>query len=351
MQNRLPGLDLLRTVACLGVFGHHLPERFRYGLGAVWCNGGWVGVDLFFVLSGFLVSGLLFREHKKRGTLSVGRFLTRRALKLYPAFYFFLAVSVAETYMRDAFWPAATLSEAAFITNYYPPHIWSHTWSLAVEEHFYLALPILFWCLYRANRVDPFRYLPAIFIALAITCLTLRSMNTELVTTRPGAISGMTHFRMDSLFCGVTLGWAVYRYPHFLKHVRPWRWVLFFAGCACLSPAFFDGVSKSDYMVTAGFTVNYLGSGMIVLWGLTAGEYGPLGNLLAAIGAYSYSIYLWHLAVLDWFLKPYVEPVIESDGLFVAFYVALCLGVGVLMSVVVEWPVLRLRDRLFPSRS
>lgn len=82
---RNTGLDLLRLVAILLVLGRHLlPGYENNTFLSIWRTGGWVGVDLFFVLSGFLVSGLLFEEYKKRGSLDLKRFLIRRGFKIYP---------------------------------------------------------------------------------------------------------------------------------------------------------------------------------------------------------------------------------------------------------------------------
>src|SRR6266851_2933114 len=85
---RNPALDALRGAAVLVVFSRHIafPIIGRFG---------WVGVDLFFVLSGFLVSGLLFREFQRTGHVQPGRFLIRRAFKIYPQFYFMIGLSVA----------------------------------------------------------------------------------------------------------------------------------------------------------------------------------------------------------------------------------------------------------------
>ena len=84
-------LDILRCVAILMVIAHH-SNSFP-----ILTKVGWVGVDLFFVLSGFLISGLLYSEFKKRQTISVGRFFIRRGLKIYPAFYILLLLTLAGT--------------------------------------------------------------------------------------------------------------------------------------------------------------------------------------------------------------------------------------------------------------
>src|SRR5262245_19628234 len=103
--HRLRELDILRGVAILLVLGRHVidipdtvPPLVRR-LFFVWRQIGWIGVDLFFVLSGFLVSGLLFGEYRLTGRIRLGRFLIRRGLKIYPSFYFFLFLSFRTSYL------------------------------------------------------------------------------------------------------------------------------------------------------------------------------------------------------------------------------------------------------------
>src|ERR1019366_6522082 len=131
-MSRSPQLDLLRGMAVLLVIAHHYPYYdYLYRV-------GWAGVDLFFVLSGFLISGLLFTDWKRTGRLSIGRFFLRRGLKIYPGFYVFLLITALSLRLHGGrFW-----NEVLFLQDYLP-NFWAHTWSLAVEEHFYLLLPFV----------------------------------------------------------------------------------------------------------------------------------------------------------------------------------------------------------------
>src|SRR5580700_3805244 len=101
MPKRLASLDSLRAVAILLVVGGHMPHidlpNGDVLLGLIthyWQEGGWIGVDLFFVLSGFLIGGLLFREYRQYGAISFGRFFIRRGLKIYPPFFAMIAVTI-----------------------------------------------------------------------------------------------------------------------------------------------------------------------------------------------------------------------------------------------------------------
>ena len=141
-RRHLPALDGLRWVAVLVVMIYH------FGWTAV---PGDLGVSGFFVLSGFLITWLLLREHERTGTISLKDFYVRRTLRIFPAYYAFITVSVAldllrgDSRVRPAIVPALT-----YTVNYYnalhghPTNSMTHAWSLAVEEQFYLLWPLLF---------------------------------------------------------------------------------------------------------------------------------------------------------------------------------------------------------------
>src|SRR5204862_6174289 len=171
VNRRLVQLDLLRCLAIVLVLGRHMvpcPSNTNAWLGrltTIWQRGGWIGVDLFFVLSGFLVSGLLFREYQRHGSVNVSRFLVRRGFKIYPGFWVLLAVTVAFRIAVGAPVPQRQLmGEGLFVQNYMGG-LWNNTWSLAVEEHFYLLLALITACLVRQRRsarTHPFACFPTI---------------------------------------------------------------------------------------------------------------------------------------------------------------------------------------------
>jgi peptidoglycan/LPS O-acetylase OafA/YrhL len=140
--SHLPGLDGLRMVAVFLLVFYHL------GFQAI---PGGHGVMAFFVLSGFLITWLLLKEQGKFGAVSLRRFYLRRALRIFPAFYFFwlLLTAALVLFHKPIVWGQA-LSSLLYLNNYYqaihgdPNTGYSHTWSLAVEEQFYLLWPIAF---------------------------------------------------------------------------------------------------------------------------------------------------------------------------------------------------------------
>jgi peptidoglycan/LPS O-acetylase OafA/YrhL len=357
-------LDALRAVAVLLVLGRHR------SVSAVWTRIGWCGVDLFFVISGFLISGLLFQEYKRFGDIRLKTFWLRRGLKIYPAFYVYtLALTVAYLLftgkVSGARFPVRPLLiDATFLSSYFQG-LSGHTWSLAVEEHFYILLPVFLLVLMRlrAKQSDPFAPIPVVFLVIAIGSLCLRMAAR---TARPEDYFSYlfpTHLRIDSLFCGVTIGYLFHFKPQLLSRVTGWP--LLIAGGALLIPIYFFEIENWN-MYTWGLTCTFLGFACIVTWAI----YVPFRpghllafpiELLARIGFYSYSIYLWHWIII-FYLRPYFRyqcittssPVAWSSGMEWwqwLLSMALSIIVGIAMGVLIEQPVLRLRDRWFPSRT
>lgn len=360
---RLAGLDVLRFVALALVLGRHMPPppddipwAPRAALSA-WLRGGWVGVDLFFVLSGFLVAGLLFADYKATGRVRVGRFYLRRGWKIYPAFYVLLAVTVVvASALRLPFEWRAVFAEAVFLQNYLGPY-WGHTWSLAVEEHFYLLLPLLLLAVRRAGRDprNPFRPLPGIAAAVLMVCAGLR---VATAVWRP-AYDHMTHLfpthlRLDSLFVGVALAYAYHFHPRaFADRLTPYCRPLLLGGGLLLVPAFVLPLETTPLVPTVGLTLFALGSALLVAGAVVGGE--PRAGwvrVVARVGGYSYSIYLWHMMVVAGMPRLFGPHARLSLGYWeqLAVYLLGSLVLGVLMAHLVELPLLRVRDRWFPAR-
>jgi peptidoglycan/LPS O-acetylase OafA/YrhL len=359
---RLVGLDLLRLVAIVLVLGRHVPAVPESASGKLlfltWYRGGWVGVDLFFVLSGFLVSGLLFTEYKSRGRLGVGRFYLRRGWKIYPPFFVLITASVLMR-LREG-WPIPLESLAAelFFLQSYMPGLWNHTWSLAVEEHFYLLLPLTLALVLHWNRHSPTPLRPILSLAAGVAAFALASrlLNWYL---RP-SYNNFTHLfashlRLDSLFFGVAIAYAYHFHSSTFDRLftRPRRFLIV-AGALLLIPAFVFPLETTPFIYTIGLTIFYVGSGMMLVGILLCQiPHGRLLAVLATLGAYSYSIYLWHMFVVFWGM-PLVEGTFDLEldaGSRIAMYFAGSFGLGIAMAKVVEVPTLRMRDRWFPSRS
>lgn len=332
-NTRNQNLDVLRGVAILLVLGSH------YDYFHVWSKIGWSGVDLFFVLSGFLISGLLFNEYRCNGQIDIRRFWIRRCFKIWPPFYVFIGFTAIVFVAGHRAPPAALLHDGLFIGNYVTHH-WDHTWSLAVEEHFYLALPILLAALVRVSRdkSDPFRSIPAFSVAATVVCFYLRS---RALSANPvsSAIALPTHLRLDSLLAGVALGYFYHFDPESFRRMRPvWLWI---GACALFIPVVLLSLRNSVSALT--YTLTFAAFCCVLVAMINhAPSNGPHFKTLAFIGSYSYSIYLWHAALLAFiFTRP--NPTLV---LFLVYIVA-SIGLGVLMNRVIEKPSLALREQFF----
>jgi peptidoglycan/LPS O-acetylase OafA/YrhL len=353
-------LDVLRTVAILGVLARH-SLMFR---NPTWdffpVRAGWAGVDLFFVISGFLISGLLFSEYRKRGSINFPRFAIRRILKIWPPLYFLVLSTLTVRLIHDHFHGIQAalrllLHDVLFMQSY-AAGTWGHCWSLAVEEHFYILLPLTLWFLLRKARLadpDPFRILPRVFVCLAVVLLVARLLTAQYFAPYRYEINLFpTHLRIDSLFFGVVISYyAHFHGEKFSQFARTYFWPLTAAGVVLVAPCFLMEQSQ-PWMYTYGYAALYLGFGALLIVFLhvpVESAWPPVVralNALAYIGTFSYSIYLWHLAWAQFVVGrdlgriPYFGLVIYYGGAIAA---------GILVSKLIEMPTLRLRDRLYPA--
>lgn len=147
-KGRIPSLDGLRALAVATVFYGHLAGTvgaYRESLFRITGDIGNVGVRAFFVMSGFLITTLLLRERERNGTISLKAFYTRRAMRLLPVFYAFLALAAVLTRLHILHIPGWDfLQSGVFVTNFFDVD-WNlgHFWSLAIEEQFYLVWPAI----------------------------------------------------------------------------------------------------------------------------------------------------------------------------------------------------------------
>lgn len=357
-------LDMLRAVAVVLVMGRHMkpcPDQVSaplHWLTQAWHNGGWCGVDLFFVLSGFLISGLLFKEHLKSGAISFKRFFIRRGFKIYPSFWVLIAASVAVTFMSGRHLNSKNLiGELLFIQNY-NGHMWDHTWSLAVEEHFYLMLPLILIalaavCARSKNREanTAFSSIPLIFAVVAVTCLGLRIATSALVAYKLETHHFPTHLRIDSLFFGVLISYYYhYRHQGFVYWQTKYRLPLLLSGLAIFATPFF--CESPQLFHTFGLTALYAAAGMILV-GILAFpiKTNPVSNTLSYLGARSYSIYLWHMPIAVWGVAIGTALFGATHwGVYAVSYILTCMLVGTFFANVVELPFIRLRGKLVPDR-
>jgi peptidoglycan/LPS O-acetylase OafA/YrhL len=345
-------LDVVRGCAILLALGWHFSQRpsgnaFLDALQWPGRHFGWAGVDLFFVLSGFLVGQLVLREHQRTGRFDGLRFTVRRALKLWPVLYVFLAVQAlaGSQPVGDYLWQTAL-----HVQNYAGTEI-PHLWSLAVEEHFYLVLAVLFPLAAR-RRLSP-RALMGVLAGVLVAALALRVCG-ELSGVSHVRLQWRTHFRADSLAAGVLLAAvAVHRPVSFGRLLRlRWLWL----AVTALGVLWLAHVGKGEPLgTTLGFTVAYLTAAAFLLSLYDASwvpRARPVTAPVAALGRYSYGIYIWHIFAAQSVLGLLPGDVYaEHTPVVQVLKYGSAIAIGVVATALVEKPVLRLRDRFLPGRT
>lgn len=341
--------------AVLLVIGRHLRLSESSSLvlkGLV--RGGWTGVDIFFVLSGFLVSSLLFGEYRRQGSVNIRRFLIRRGFKIYPAFWLFLTFTLVMTQCLDQQPQTSQILGELFFLQNYLGGMWNHTWSLAVEEHFYIGLAVLVTYLLAVNPRKPFRYVPAMFAVVAASCFALRLVNLIFFPqySHSTYLYG-THIRIDSLMFGVLLSYLWHFHDLENRTVRIPSCVLILIGLALLSPAFVFQLETNKMISIAGVILFYLAGGFLLIAAVRLKTSDSVAvRVVAELGAASYSIYLWHMPVATWGY-PLLSKLFgfESFCLYLFNAVIGACVFGWLLNRLIENPILQVRDRLFPSHS
>lgn len=349
--SRIAGLDGLRAVAALIVFiAHHSISIFH----APWLErvfGAMFGLVLFFTLSGFLISNLLWQEFTRHGTISIRDFYIRRFLRLTPALWVYVATFAAYYYLVDGWVNAGDfISAVTYTSNYY--QIWAQSsvyympvWSLAIEEHFYLAFPVLMLLTLRHRSI---KALTIWVIGLIVLSLIWRAVVVSLWHPDWKYIYWRTDTRLDAIMFGVLLtciGAGITRIKAAIEsHWAFWASIALLCLCA---------VDRNDFFrETLRYTLQSLAVTVImghIVWSgaFTArfSRYTLDSRPLVYIGAISYPLYLWHLTVLK-----AVEHTFGMTPLRAIACGALSVGLAAASYHFVEMPFLGLRHR-FGSRS
>jgi peptidoglycan/LPS O-acetylase OafA/YrhL len=307
---------------------------------------GWAGVDVFFVLSGFLVGGLMMKEWQRTGSVDSIRFLKRRAFKIWPAYYTFLLVAAA-IHVR----PLKTFFWQNFfnVQNYFHTTL-SHTWSLAVEEHFYLGLAALvaFWTLrhWRPNTL--------LYFYLGMALLVEAGRALLLVHHQP--VYPFTHTRLDALMLGVALAATRTFWPKSFQALqRPqWFWLAVLAIGIWRLYVDRDAYPEVDQMSSPFLLtfVDYASVALLLLLYHPGGKHRLPYRIVARIGVFSYGIYLWHISVerpVDWAVAHVPHALAATTSTLLPY--ALAIPLGIVATKLVELPFLRLRERLVPART
>lgn len=333
-----PEIDGLRAIAVLAVVFYH------FGVPGV--AGGFVGVDIFFVISGFLIGGILWREKITTGRLSLGRFYLRRIRRLAPAYVVMVAVVLSVGWAvllpydyretaKGVIAATVYLSNVLFFrqSGYFDgaaeDKLLLHTWSLSVEEQFYLFLPLVFLIFARSPR--------AMILAFVTLFVVSMAASMPMTSRAQSAAFYLFPFRAWELLAGVLLAiWGTQRSSQWrYSAALSWLGLAMVLGAVVLVQ---PGAGFPGWQVI--FPV--LGTVLLIANGRDANIVNRALSLRipVAIGLISYSLYLWHWPVLT--LSKYIRGSYAGPG-EIALWISLSIVLAALSWGLVEQPVRRAR--------
>jgi peptidoglycan/LPS O-acetylase OafA/YrhL len=358
-------LDGMRGVAIILVLLYHV----------FLIPGGFLGVDVFFVVSGFLITTVLAEEWRRRGAISLRRFYWRRALRLFPAL---VALLLASYLYAEVFLPREAVRAfrrellvcAAYVSNWVHLHGVSvltlgHTWSLALEEQFYVLWPLALLLMLRLRLSRPL--ILAVVAAGVVASVTVRLVLFRLHRLRhltwPEDTAGLLRLymgldtRADALLVGCFLGllfaWGLLPQS---RNFRLASGAVALAGAGLVAHLSLTGNMGLHLLYYGGFTLVALAVAAAIAhllaggrWAAAALGFGPL----PWIGRISYSLYLVHVPVIAWVRPDWLcNPAALGRGHLGNTLIALGLmfAAAVVSYYGIERPFLRLKDRLAEPR-
>jgi peptidoglycan/LPS O-acetylase OafA/YrhL len=333
---RVSAIDFYRGIAVLMVVLFHFFNTLPYGF---------LGVDLFFVISGFLVGGILIRNYHK-GEIPFIRFILQRGFKIWPSYFFFLLVGGIISYWvysksdrTDLYVPIADLPRYLFFYRNFrgEPHHWTfdHVWSLCIEEHFYIILPLIFIVLLRLpGRKDIKLYVVSFLIIFS----GLFFKHLALFYTNGKDTYAATYNRLDALSYGVLLYLVVY---HPIVSLKRYNKYIFVIGIMLLAI-----LISLDVSLTIGYYNKVIFHSLIpfafILILFSTIEFNfKYFNIIKFISKYSYNIYLWHPMLVYLVYFKFGNGI---TGLFI--YLITSLMIGILFTKIIEIPMLNSREKL-----
>ena len=372
LARRSHGLDTLRALAILSVMLFHVNDFHGEGSLPAFlvpvARLGWMGVDLFFVLSGYLIAAQFLRSYRAAVRPRLWPFYRNRIFRVLPAYLAVLALYLGIPVWREdarlpPLWQMLTFTQNLFV-DYGADRAYSHVWSLCVEEHFYLLFPLLVYALMHKPSL---KKTVAVLAALLLFGIGLRAWFL-VHDLRPLADSGRrfgllyieriyypTYSRLDGLLAGVALA--------LVKTFRPAWWgalarrghsllclgLCLVAIAVWLSKDRWDSVTGAAAAgVVIGFPVLALGFGCLVASAVSAN--GWLRRKISgaeAIATLAYSLYLTHKELIH--LVDLRFPALAHGAMlrWLGLYLMTSLVVATALYIAVERPFLRLRDKPF----
>jgi peptidoglycan/LPS O-acetylase OafA/YrhL len=355
-SGNVPGLDLLRSLAILLVVSTHYYGEFATARGETLAIGrfpliyfGWTGVDLFFVLSGYLIGRQLWRELVRRNTINVPVFLLRRGLRIWPFYFAFLAW----TYLRSSRHASAFLPDVFFLSNYLH-HSVAGGWSLSTEEQFYIFVPLLLLALSLMIRV---RHQFIVLIGLLLALPLIRLWTLHLYPAGMSQddfrelIERPFHTHADGLLAGVLLSWLSVVHPRLLTPLplsRNLRAPVALAVAGLVLRGLYPRIFSFS-----GLALIFGGLALFVLRDRSLFTRFASARAFYITSRLSYGMYLNHFQVLPLFIPLFAKTSLNAYlAFFVGYPIALLssMTVAAVTFLTIESPFLQLRDQWLMKR-
>ena len=354
----LPSIDSLRALAVLAVIIYHVDVNYL--------PGGFLGVDLFFVLSGYLISSLIIKEFRKTGTVNLYNFYIRRARRLLPAVYFMITVGLVvmvlfnEVLLRKSHLDAIfgyiyssnwwyIFHKLDYFDSFGAQSPFKHLWSLAIEEQFYMIFPLLFLLVNGKKKSKDGTYKLNKNFLYVVLGLILVSLIAHILLFDINNISRIyfgTDTRAFSLLVGV-VGAILYPMERLHSKVTPQQNMIYsvvsLASIATLITVMVYTSEYNTWLYRGGFLLVAI-LGLIVI--ISSGKQHTLMSKLLSfkpivfIGKISYSLYLWHFPILV--LTTPVSEIGNPNIFFVILRIVLTFAVAIVSYVFVETPIRKL---------
>lgn len=361
-SQNIPALDGLRAFAIISVIGMHLSAYFHKFVGSETLfsslppfKGGWVGVPLFFVLSGYLIGKQIWNEFYKTNTINIKRFVIRRGIRIWPLYYiilfFFILFPVNEHVSLDGL-----ISNLLFLSNYWSDNgpVPDVMWSLSTEEHFYILLPLIIILFKKVFRNVLKDYTFPVLLSLFFIPLILRVITWYVFLGRD-SFDGLAyqihiyrpfHTNCEGLIGGVIISFLEVRGKFAKIEAKRKDYLI---GVIFLVIFLFSFLSK----ITLNFTGVALGFTYLlffILFRESLLTYFLSWKGFFPIAKTSYCLYLIHTPVLIFYFKEIVRWIpLEGELLFILSFIivlAICFILSVALFYLVEKPFLKNRKKL-----
>lgn len=362
IHQKLYGLDHLRALAIILVFFFHY--YIVSGGQPEWlpnvASFGWIGVDLFFVLSGFLISAQLFTQIKQGQSISFKVFFAKRFFRIVPAFLVTVAIYFCFPFFREKealspLWRFLTFTQNLGL-NIKDFGTFSHCWSLCVEEHFYLLLPIILIILQRSKLISKSYWLLIVLFlfGFSIRIYSFNHLYLPKLEEEDGwlywykFIYYPTYNRLDGLLVGVSIaGIYVFKPNLWNKLSKYGNQFILLSLCVLTSAYFLCEDQQTFHASILGFPLIALGFGLMVLGAIspTSFLYKWNSKTTTFIATLSYSIYLTHKGIIHTTNKSLESFEIDSN-LMMIICIITCIFGAHLLNFIIEKPFMKLRNKI-----